>query len=51
MLGAAKLVQARGVSTFDAAYAALAASLGAEFATADRRLANALGGAVDCILL
>ena len=51
MIGAAKLVQARGISTFDAAYAALAASFDAELATADRRLANALGGAVNCVLL
>ncbi len=46
MLGAAGLVAQRLISPFDAAYAALAVSLGCELATADRRLASAIAGAV-----
>jgi predicted nucleic acid-binding protein len=46
---AATLVQERQLSTFDSAYAALASSLGCPLATADRRLANALDGAVEVL--
>jgi predicted nucleic acid-binding protein len=43
MLLAARLVAERCLSTYDAAYAALARTLDCELVTADRRLANALG--------
>lgn len=46
VLRAAVLVAECQVSAFDAAYAALATSLGCELATADRRLENAVTGTV-----
>lgn len=50
-LAAADLIATQGVSTFDAAYAALALTLGCRLATADRRLATALGSAVEVLLV
>jgi len=47
MLSAADLAMRQQLSAFDSAYAALAISLGCSLATADRRLANALGSAVQ----
>jgi len=44
---ATTLVRERRVSAFDAAYGALAVSLGCALATADRRLATALDGSVN----
>ena len=46
MIEAARLVADLQLSVFDAAYAALATSLACPLATADRRLARALEGAV-----
>lgn len=46
MRRAAHLANDQGVSTFDAAYAALALELDCELITADRRLARALDGVV-----
>lgn len=46
VLLSAGLIAERGVSAFDSAYAALAATLACPLATADRRLARALGTAV-----
>jgi len=45
------LVRECQLSTFDSAYAALASSLGCPLATADRRLANALGGAIEVLAM
>ncbi len=45
MVRTADLVVEYGLSTFDAAYAALAATLGCELVTADKRLARAISGA------
>ncbi|MDP2183726.1 MAG: type II toxin-antitoxin system VapC family toxin [Actinomycetota bacterium] len=47
MLGAVGLLEQCQLSAFDAAYAALAVSLGCPLATADRKLANALAGVVE----
>jgi predicted nucleic acid-binding protein len=50
-LAAARLIAERQVSAFDSAYAALASALGCPLATADRRLANALGDSVQMRLV
>ena len=47
MLSAAELAMRHQLSAFDSAYAALATSLGCSLATADRRLADVLGSAVQ----
>ncbi len=46
MVRTAELVAELGLSTFDAAYVALAGTLGCELVTADHRLARAVGGGV-----
>lgn len=51
MESAASHVQALGASPFDAVYSALARALGCELATADRKLARKLGGAVGVRLV
>jgi predicted nucleic acid-binding protein len=51
MVRAAELVAERGLSTFDAAYVALAEALKCELVTADRRLARAVGESVAVRIL
>ncbi|MDZ4168783.1 MAG: type II toxin-antitoxin system VapC family toxin [Coriobacteriia bacterium] len=46
MLTAADLMRSHGVSALDSAYAGLAKTLDCELATADRKLARAVSGAV-----
>ncbi len=46
MVRTAELVAELGLSTFDAAYVALAETLGCELVTADQRLVRAVGGSV-----
>jgi predicted nucleic acid-binding protein len=50
-LAGARALATRQVSAFDSAYCALASSLGCQLATADRRLATALGDALDVRLI
>ena len=51
MRAAVRLVTEHGVSTFDAAYGALALELDCELITADRHLARALDGVVSMRLI
>lgn len=51
MIRAAELVVECGLSTFDAAYVALADTLGCELITADRRLAHAVGDGIGVRIL
>lgn len=51
MTGAARLVGELGVSPFDAAYAALAETLGCDLATVDRKLARKVGSRVGTRLV